>query len=342
MRIAVVASPVTPLRPVQMGGAQSVICDLALGLVQRGHSVQLHCAEGSEVAGVDLVTVPTPSDALQALVMPGGARSAASPGVAAAIRAMFRRIEASRPDVVSQHAFDAPAFEMAEMLPALHTLHLPPIETAVVAAARLIPAARLATVSQSCRREWAAEGVRVGRVIRNGVSDLPVSGEPIEEVALIAGRISPEKGVNHALKAARAAGIRCRLAGSFYDPDYTVDLAGVEVLGSIPRDDLRRVMGRSAVTVCAVRWEEPFGLVAAEAQMAGCPVAAYRRGALPEVVEEGVSGFLAAPDDVEDLARAIVKCLTLDRRQIKASAQRRLGLEGMLDGYETAMIEVAR
>jgi glycosyltransferase involved in cell wall biosynthesis len=83
-------------------------------------------------------------------------------------------------------------------------------------------------------------------------------------------------------------------------------------------------------------------MVAAEAQMAGCPVAAYRRGALPEVVEEGVSGFLAAPDDVEDLARAIVKCLTLDRRQIRASAQRRLGLEGMLNGYETAMSEVAR
>jgi len=101
-------------------------------------------------------------------------------------------------------------------------------------------------------------------------------------------------------------------------------------------------MARSAVTVCAIRWEEPFGMVAAEAQMAGCPVAAYRRGALPEVVEEGVSGFLAAPDDVEDLARAIVKCLALDRKEVRASAQRRLGLEGMLNGYEAAMSEVAR
>lgn len=83
-------------------------------------------------------------------------------------------------------------------------------------------------------------------------------------------------------------------------------------------------------------------MVAAEAQMAGCPVAAYRRGALPEVVEEGVSGFLAAPDDVEDLARAIVKCLALDRRTVRASALRRLGLEGMLNGYEAALSEAAR
>jgi glycosyltransferase involved in cell wall biosynthesis len=342
VRIAIVASPVAPLRPAQTGGAQSVICDLALGLVKRGHSVELHCAEGSEVAGVELLMVPTPPDAHLALVMPGAAQTAPSPGVTAAIAAMFRRIETSRPDVVSQHAFDVPAFKMAEMFPALHTLHMPPGEPAVTAAVRLIPAARLATVSQSCRRDWEAAGARVGHVIRNGVSDLPVNSEPVDGVALIAGRFSPEKGVDHALRAARIAGLACRVAGSRYDPDYVVDLAGVEVLGSIPRDDLRRVMSRSAVTVCAARWEEPFGLVAAEAQMAGCPVAAYRRGALPEVVEEGVSGFLAAPDDVEDLARAIVKCLALDRTRVRASAQRRVGLEGMLKGYEVAMSEVAR
>ena len=341
MRIAVVASPVTPLRPAQAGGAQSVICDLAVGMVRRGHNVLLHCAEGSEVAGVELVMVPTPTDANKALVMPGGAPAIPTPGVTEAITAMFRGVEASRPDVVSQHAFDVPAFERAEMLPSLHTLHLPPIEPAVVAALRLIPAARLATVSQSCRRDWEAAGVRIGRVIRNGVSDSSVNGDQVEDVALIAGRISPEKGVDHALRAARFAGFRCRIAGSLYDPGYVVDLVGAEVLGSIPRDDLRRVMGRSAVTVCAIRWEEPFGLVAAEAQMGGCPVAAYRRGAMPEVVEEGVSGFLATPDDVHDLARAIARCRMLDRRTVRASAQRRLGLEEMLNTYEAAFREVA-
>ena len=342
MRIAVVASPVTPLRPAQTGGAQSVICDLAVGMVRRGHNVLLHCAEGSEVAGVELVMVPIPTDANKALVMPGGAPAIPIPGVIEAIRAMFRGVETSRPNIVSQHAFDAPAFEMAEMLPSLHTLHLPPIEPAVVAALRLIPAARLATVSQSCRRDWEAAGMQIGLVIPNGVSDSPVNGDQVEDVALIAGRISPEKGVDHALRAARLAGVRCRIAGSLYDPGYVVDLVGAEVLGSIPRDDLRRVMGRSAVTVCAIRWEEPFGLVAAEAQMAGCPVAAYRRGAMPEVVEEGVSGFLATPDDVHDLARAIARCRMLDRRTVRASAQRRLGLEGMLNAYEAAFSEVAR
>jgi glycosyltransferase involved in cell wall biosynthesis len=156
-------------------------------------------------------------------------------------------------------------------------------------------------------------------------------------VALVAGRISPEKGVEDALAAARTAGLGVIVAGAHYDPTYEVDLSGAQVLGPLPRDQLRRLMASSAVTICAVRWEEPFGMVAAEAQMAGCPVAAYHRGALPEVVEEGVSGFLARPDDVADLALAIRLCLALDRAAVRASALRRLGFEGALDGYEIAL-----
>ena len=76
--------------------------------------------------------------------------------------------------------------------------------------------------------------------------------------------------------------------------------------------------------------------------MAGCPVASYRRGALPEVVEEDVSGFLARPDDVDDLARAIGQCLTLDRGAVRSSARRRLGLDAAVSRYEKALGRVAR
>jgi glycosyltransferase involved in cell wall biosynthesis len=341
VRIAVVASPVTPLRPAQLGGAQAFICDLARGLTARGHQVALHCSEGSDVDGVRLVTVPLPPDAAKALVMPGGPEPPAAPGVAAAIAEIFHAIAASDVDVVSQHAFDAPAFELSAGLPVLHTLHLPPIVTSVVSAATKVPAERLATVSRSCQSQWRAAAVEVGQVLTNGVADIAVDVTPTRS-ALIAGRISPEKGIEHALEAADAAGLPVRLAGAHYDPAYAVDLRGVEVLGSLARDELRRVMAGSAVTVCAVRWEEPFGMVAAEAQMAGCPVAAYRRGALPEVVEEGVSGFLADPDDIDSLARAIRHCLRLDRPAVRASALRRLGLDAVLDRYEVALRQVAR
>ena len=337
-----VASPVTPLRPGQVGGAQAFVSDLATGLTRRGHDVRLHCAGGSEVPGVTLVMVQAPYDAAAALVMPAGSPPKPTPGVSAAIAAMFSSI-ASDTDVVSQHAFDAPAFEAAAKgPPVLHTLHLPPLVPAVVEAAARVPAEHLATVSESCRASWKQVGVDISLVLRNGVPDLRLDDGQVEQAALVAGRISPEKGIEHALKAAHAAGLPVRVAGAAYDPTYEVDLREAELLGALPRDELRRMMARSAVTVCAVRWDEPFGLVAAEAQMAGCPVAAYRRGALPEVVEEGVSGFFAAPDDVDGLAYAIRRCLTLDRNAVRNSALKRLDLEEALDRYELALRELAR
>lgn len=341
MRIAVIASPVTPLLPAQTGGAQSLLTDLAIGLARRGNEVRLFCAEGSDVHGVKLVMVPRPSDAARALVMPGGPPPAPAPGVAAAFEAIFDAVNSFGPEVVSQHAYDPPAFELAADLPVLHTLHMPPLVPAVTQVVAALPKERLATVSESCRRSWEMAGVNVGRVLRNGVPDLDVGNPPLEMTALIAGRLSREKGIDHALKAARSAGLRVRVAGAQYDPTYVVDFDGAEVLGAVSREELRRVMARSAVTVCAVRWDEPFGLVAAEAQMAGCPVAAYRRGAMPEVVEEGVGGVLADPDDIGALAGAIRECLTLDRSAVRVAARQRLGLEDMLDRYEAALSEAA-
>jgi len=341
MRIAVVASPVTPLRPAQPGGAQAVLCDLAAGLTRKGHEVVLYCAEGSEVDGVKVVTVPRPRDAAAALVMPLGKPGPPAPGVDEAIAAILDAVVSRHPNVVSQHAFDAAAFDASRDLPILHTLHLPPIVPAVVRAAAATSSDRLATVSQSCLRGWRSAGVEVRRLIRNGVPDVDVVTKDPSRFALVAGRISPEKGIDHALAAARIAGLRVRVAGALYDPGYDLDLDGADRLGELTRLDLRRVMAESAVTICAVRWEEPFGLVAAEAQMAGCPVAAYRRGAMAEVVEEGVTGFLAEPDDIEGLAVAIDACAGLDREQVRASAMRRLGLDGMLDAYEKALREIA-
>lgn len=342
MRIAVVSSPVTPLRPAQVGGAQAFVCDLAAGLAGRGHDVVLYCAEGSEVDGVRLATVPAPRDARAALVMPGGGEPLPAPGVEAALSAMFESIAAAGFDVVSQHAFDAPAFRLARDLPVVHTLHLPPIVESVVRAAAATPTARLAAVSQACLAAWRGAGVEVGHVLPNGVAPVPAPATSVDRVALVAGRISPEKGIEHAIAAATQAGLPVHVAGAHYDPAYVVDLSAAEVLGSLPRNELRRLMARSAVTICAVRWDEPFGMVAAEAQMAGCPVAAYRRGAIPEVVEDGVSGRLAEPDDVTSLARAIDECMELDRSAVRASAVRRLGLEGSLDRYEAVLEGAAR
>jgi glycosyltransferase involved in cell wall biosynthesis len=340
MRIALLASPVLPV-PAPAGGAQAIVADLATGLAGRGHEVIVYCSEGSHVPGVELRTVPVPEGAELALVMPGGDPPRSVLGVHAAFDRMFTMLRRDRADAVSSHAFDAEAFEMARGLPVLHTLHLPPIVDEVTRAAGTVAPDGLATVSRSCRRDWAKAGVDIGRVLFNGVPDFGEPEGPVELIALMAGRVSPEKGVDDGIWAALRAGLKPVVVGPTYDSGYRHSLSGAEFREALSRAQLSELMARSAVVLIPIRWDEPFGLVAAEAQMAGCPVAAYRRGAMQEVVEEGESGYLATPDSVEALAEAARRALTLDRRAVRMSAQRRLGLGPMLDGYESALKAIA-
>ena len=340
MRIAVVASPVLPV-PAPADGAQALVADLATGLARRGHEVTVYCAEGSRVPGAALRTVAVPSGAERALVMPGRGQPERVSDVRAAFERIFSMLRADGADVVSSHAFDADAFELAAGLPVLHTLHLPPMVDDVTRAAARLGSDRLATVSEACRRDWRAAGVDVGLVLINGVPDYGEPSEGVAPFALMAGRLSPEKGFEDGIDAARRAGLQALIVGPGYDRDYHPELGGAELRPAMPRRELRTLMAQASVTLMPIHWSEPFGLVAAEAQMAGCPVAAYRRGAMPEVVEEGVSGFLAEPDSVPGLAKAARKALELDRREVRRSALRRLGLDPMLDRYEAALGAVA-
>jgi len=332
---------VTPLRQAQLGGAQAFLCDLAAGFAARGHDVTVHCAAGSDVPGLKLETVPLAEGAADPLLWPTRPPSKPSPAVSEAMKAMFGAINMGGADVISQHAFEPPAFEYSKGLPVLHTLHLPPIVPAVREVAGRVAPPQLATVSRSCQAEWLKAGIGVERVIASGVGIVPGPPAPTEPVALVAGRVTPEKGVEDAIAAARRAGLRVLVAGARLDHGYNPDLSGAEYLGFLPRDELRMLMARSAVTICAPRWDEPFSMVAAEAQVSGCPVAGYRRGALPEIVDDGIGGILAEPDDVSDLARAVRKCLDLDRARVRTSARLRLGLDAALDRYEAAFYTVA-
>ena len=331
----------TPLQSAQLGGAQAFLCDLTGALAGRGHEVLLYCAEGSEVPGVDLVEIPVGPGADGALMMPGsGGEPAASPVIREAFEQLFEELRRRGADVVSQHAFDAEAIELSEGLPVLHTLHLPPISTRVVGEV-VKSRAVFATVSESCRLAWAAAGAANVRTLRNGVPVFTVGDVPIRKEALMAGRLSAEKGFEDGIAAARAIGLEVMLVGVPYDRSYEVDLGAATVLPPQPRHRLWELMAGAAVTLLPVRWDEPFGMVGAEAQMAGCPVAGYARGGLLETVDPGVSGFLSTPDDVGGLAEAALSASRLDRAAVRASAIKRLRLDESIDAYEAALREVA-
>jgi glycosyltransferase involved in cell wall biosynthesis len=346
LRIAVAASVVTPV-PASAGGSQQVVLDLAEGLARLGHQVAIFCVEGSTAPpGVELITVPLPADAQDALVMPGGAPPKPAPGVTAAFKELFDKVEQWRPDIISQHAFDPEPFELAEAtgLPVLHTLHLPPLVDSVVEATYRLRPHQLAVVSESSKQDWQAEGVKIGWVLPNGIPDMPdIWANPfeIQPWALIAGRLSREKGIEHGVRAALLAGLTPLVVGADYDPNYWPDLSGAMLWPPLPRAELRELMVRSAVTILPVQWREPFGLVAAEAQLAGCPVAGYALGALLEVVTQGKGGFLAAPTGppermIPRLADAVEAALLLDRAEVRRQARLKFSMEKALREYVQA------
>ena len=345
MDVALVASIVSPIRHAAANGPHAIIGDLARGLLARGHRATVYAAAGSELPGVPLVEIEVASTAAGSLILPGSLDAPRNPAVYDGFDRLVVELRRRRPDVISQHAFDAEAVERMEDLPVLHTLHLPPVVPSMVAAVQR-SAAQLASVSQSAVAQWRLAAGREVVSLPNGVPDRGWVEAEVEPHAVIAGRISPEKGTAIAIRAASAAGLRPVVVGDIYDRDYyrrEVEplLDDATFLGPRSRRSLAVLLPHSALLVLAAQWEETFGLVAAEAQMAGCPVVAFRRGALPEVVRHGLGGWLVEPDDEAGLARALHELGGFDRRAIRADAQRRLGLDGMIDRYEKALAEVA-
>jgi glycosyltransferase involved in cell wall biosynthesis len=100
-------------------------------------------------------------------------------------------------------------------------------------------------------------------------------------------------------------------------------------------------MARAAVVLCPARWDEPFGLAAAEAQACGTPVVAFRRGGLSEVIMDGVTGFLVLPGDVRAAAEAVPKAAGIPRAACREHAEDHLDLELSLDAHERLYRQVA-
>jgi glycosyltransferase involved in cell wall biosynthesis len=270
-----------------------------------------------------------------------------------AFAGVYAAVREARYDVVHNHAFDAPAIRLATQLhaPVLHTLHLPPdvaVADALRDAARCERAPTVAVVSVRQASAWSpivpVEAILPPYVPTGliGWSSTPGDG------AVFAGRFSPEKGVAEAIEIARAAGIRIDVYGDVYDPQYTREKIdprrtepGVAVHSGVARTALWEAMARAAVVLCPAMWEEPFGMVAAEAQACGTPVVAFRRGALDEVVVDGVTGLLVAPGDIRAAAAVVAPATGLSRSECRAHAERHLDLEQSLDAHEQLYRRVA-
>jgi UDP-glucose:tetrahydrobiopterin glucosyltransferase len=352
VRIALIAPLVAPIREPNLGGAQVVVADLARGLSRRGHDVVVYAAMGSVTEGVVMESLDIDSTALAGDRIRPGAEPNASPAMVAAYRAVYADVSARGFDAVHNHGFDAPAISIAadSGVAVLHTLHLPPSAAVVTAlgAARAKGPVWCATVSAAQESAWGAF-TAVDAVLRNGVpvDSIPFNAERGTGV-VIAARFSAEKGIDEGITAARAAGHSVDVYGTPYDAAHEgsvrlrwCDDAQVCFHAPLERTALWDVLGRAAVTVCLSRWDEPFGMVAAEAQAAGTPVVAAARGGLPEVVRDGVTGFLVDPGDARAAAAAVERARRVDRGACRRQAVECLNLNAAISAHEDMYARIA-
>jgi glycosyltransferase involved in cell wall biosynthesis len=161
---------------------------------------------------------------------------------------------------------------------------------------------------------------------------------PADPYLLFFGRIHPDKGTAHAIDVARAVGMPLVIAGIVHDQRYfdsdiapNIDGKQVRYVGPVGADERSRLLGEAHALLHLIDFDEPFGLSVVEAMACGTPVVAFRRGSMPELIDDGVTGAIV--DDVEAAVRAVGRVQRLDRAAIRATAVRRFGRDRMVRDY---------
>lgn len=351
MKIAVVAGSRFPICEPFAGGLEAHVWALVRGLRRRGHSVALFAGPGSDPS------LEATELSVQRLRLSPSARADVSMTPREQLEEHHAYLqlmlslsgsEQSRYDVLHNQSLHYLPIAMAPALstPLLTTLHTPPtpwLESAI----QLLQdcPVTFAAVSAHTAKSW-SHLVPAVRVVHNGVDLDQWTPGPGGEALVWFGRIAPEKGTHLALEAARRAGCALRVAGPIVDSSYFAQavrplLGGdIRYVGHLTHSELVRLVGGSRAALVTPCWDEPYGLVVAEALACGTPICGFARGALPELIDRSCA-LLVPPGDIDALAHAVHNVDGLSRSGARLRAERNCSLDRMVDSYVALYRELA-
>ncbi|HXG31518.1 MAG TPA: glycosyltransferase family 4 protein [Thermodesulfobacteriota bacterium] len=333
MRIAQVAPLYESVPPKYYGGTERVVSYLTEELVRQGHDVTLY-ASGDSVTKAHLVAPCRRSLRLDKHCMDQLAHHVLM------LEMVFK--DPDRFDIIHFH-IDYMHFPISRRhrTPHLTTLHgrldIPDL-VPLYQEFREVP---VVSISNSQREplpwlNWQ------GTVYHGLPEDLYTFREEPGGYLAFLGRISPEKRVDRAIEIARRIGMPIKIAAKVdnVDKDYFEDVVEpllrnplVEYVGEIGEGEKDEFLGNAYALLFPIDWPEPFGLVMIEAMACGTPVIAYRRGSVPEVLEEGVTGFIV--QGLEDAIEAVRRVPTLSRRRCREVFEERFSASRMVRDYLT-------
>ena len=339
MNIALLAPIAWRTPPQHYGGWELVASQLAEGLVRRGHTVTLFATADSLTSARLESVCPHP------LNQPGSqldCRVYETLHIAHA----YERATALGVDVLHNHAgcFGVPPARTAPFS-VVTTLHGSAAESGSRTLYEHYAEQSYVSISDAERR--LAPHLNYAATVYNGIDvNAFVTHDP-EDYLIVLGRMSPDKGIHLAIRVAQRCGRRLVLAGivpfenqAYFEQQVQPHLktGSVEFVGPVDHAQKNHWLSRAYASLHLVTYEEAFGLTMAESMACGTPVVAVRRGSVPEVVEDGQTGFVvpAGDDDavVEAAVQALGKVDALDRHQVRATTQQRFDTQRMVEGYE--------